>query len=307
MWKAKVLESKSLNGLIFDQRDIGGTDEYTVIHQFLNKVLISENMVKYKYSEKFDTKTGKYKENIVGFNKTILKFQLTYFIKDQYSKNLVEVTSAKNADGLSGMDKMEMNLQKLDEGIIILSEANVNHELKRIKRDYDFDISEEEIDYYVKNHIPSDLQIELVTSYWSRNMGSTRNRNNIGRRDYIRLLLTLKKKLLIQAGENGEFSEFTKLPYILTGNVKDKVSTRLIRNSKFVIKVNDSYVYTKLMKERYSNLCTIKPEYILQLLSQVINTVFTYVVYEQPDVLGEEIQYNEDKISDELLFFLNSI
>ena len=28
-----------------------------------------------------------------------------YFLREQYSKNLTEVTSAKNADGLSGMDK----------------------------------------------------------------------------------------------------------------------------------------------------------------------------------------------------------
>ena len=37
-----------------------------------------------------------------------------YFLKDQYSKNLTEVTSAKNTDGLSGMDKIEINLSKLD-------------------------------------------------------------------------------------------------------------------------------------------------------------------------------------------------
>ena len=130
--------------------------------------------------------------------KNCLKYQLGYFIKDQYSKNLVEVTSAKNTDGLSGMDKMEMNLQKIDEGIIILSEANVKHEMKRIRRDYDFEISEEEIDYYIKNHKPTELQVELVTAYWGKHMGSSRNRNNLTRREYIELLLILKKKLLLQ-------------------------------------------------------------------------------------------------------------
>lgn len=64
--KAKVLESKSHNSLIYEQRDILGTDEYNVIHQFVQKVLISENMVKYKFNEHFDIKTKKYKENIVG-------------------------------------------------------------------------------------------------------------------------------------------------------------------------------------------------------------------------------------------------
>lgn len=65
--KAKVLESKSHNSLIFDQRDIMGGDEYITISQFLKKVLISENIVKYKFNEHWDPKTHKYKENIIGF------------------------------------------------------------------------------------------------------------------------------------------------------------------------------------------------------------------------------------------------
>lgn len=307
--KAKVLESKSHNSPIFDQRDILGYDEYLVIHQFLKKVLISENIVKYKFNEHYDPKTKKYKENIVGFNKTIIKYQLMYFLKDQYSKNLTEVTSAKNTDGLSGMDKMEMNLQKIDEGEIILAEMNIKLELKRILRDNDFDITEDEIQYYMKNHNPSELQVQLVYSYWGKHFGPYRNTNLIKRREYIILLLILKKRLLLQAGceENNQFSEFTKLPYLLTGNLQNKVNTRIIRNNKFVGKIDSSYLNEKLKTEKYSNLYKIRPDYIMSLLSQVINTVFTYVVYEDQDKLGVEIDYNEDKISDELLFFLNSI
>ena len=232
-----------------------------------------------------------------------------YFLKEQYSKNLTEVTFAKNADGLSGMDKMEMNMTKLDEGIIILSEMNIKHELKRILRDNDFELSEEEIDYYVRNHKPSELQAQLVYSYWCKNFGSYRNTNLISIREYIKLLLILKKKLLLESGhEDGDgFSETTKLPYLLTGNLQDKVNTRVIRNNKFVGKVNESYLYKKLNEKKYKNLSKIKPEYIIGLLSQVINTVFTYVVYEDESVFGQPIEYNEDKISDELLFFLNSI
>jgi hypothetical protein len=232
-----------------------------------------------------------------------------YFLKDQYSKNLTEVTSAKNTDGLSGMDKMEMNMQKIDEGTIILAEIGKDIELARIKKNNDFEITEEEIDYYVKNHNPSELQSQLVYSYWTKNFGSFRNTSLIGRREYITLLLILKKKLLLQAGiENGDgFSSDAKLPYLLTGNIQDKVNTRIIRNNKFVSKISESYLYEKIKEKKYSNLMNIKPEYILSLLSSIINTTFTYVVYENEDVLGQVIEYNEDKISDELLFFLNQI
>lgn len=311
--KAKVLESKSHNGIIFEQRDILGIDEYSVIRQFLHRVLISENMVKYRFNKEWNPKTKKYRENIIGFNKTIIKYQLVYFLKDQYSKNLTEVTSTKNSDGLSGMDMMEMNLSKLDEGLIVLAQSNVETEIERIRRDNDFDISEEEIDYYVKNHTPSKLQANLVFSYWSKYFGAYRNTNEISRRSYIILLLILKRKLLLEAGYNTvnpddeEHFEYSKLPYILTGNLQDKVVTRIIRNSKFTSKISESYLYDKIKSEKYSNLCKIKEDYIILLLSQIINTTFTYVVYEHPEMFGKEIVYDDNKISDELLFFINSI
>lgn len=307
--KAKVLESKSHNAPIFDQREIMGVDEYSVIQKFLRNVLISENMVKYKFSEHLDPKTRKYKENLVGFNKTIIKYQLVYFIKEQYSKNLTEVTSAKNADGLSGMDKMEMNLSKIDEGLTTLADVNVKLTLKRIIRDNDFGITDDEIDYYVKNHAPSEMQSDLVYNYWAKWFGSVAHTRLVGRRNYIILLLILKKKLLLEAGYESkeDFSETAKLPYLLTGNLQDKVNTRIIRNTKFVGKVNSSYLYEKLNQRQYKNLNKLKPEYILQTLSQVINTTFTYVVYEDQDLLGKEIDYNEDRISDELLFFMNAM
>lgn len=232
-----------------------------------------------------------------------------YFLKDQYSKNLTEVTSAKNSEGLSGMDKMEMNMQKLDEGTIILSEVNVKHELKRAIRDNDFEISDEELEYYKKNHRPSELQAQLVYSYWCKSFGSYRNTNIVGRMDYLRLLLILKRKLLLESGydDNHEFSETAKLPYLLTGNLRDKINTRVIRNNRYKDKILACYLYTKLITMKYKNLYKIKPEYLISILSQVINTTFTYVVYENPEITGTEITYSEDKISDELLFFINSI
>lgn len=308
--KAKVLEAKSHNIPMFEQREILGTDDYTVMEMFLHKVLISENMVKYKFNEHKNPKTGKYKENIVGFNKTILKYQLMYFLKDQYAKTLTEVVFTKNADGLSGADKLEMNMTKIDEGAIIYYDNTVDETVKRIVRDNDFGITDEEIQYYIEHHKPSQLQRDLVFAYWSSYFGSCQLLNLLTRYDYIRLLLILKRRLLISAGyeELDTFVKFCKLPYILTGNLADeKISTRVIRNTKFKNKVHESYLYKELSERKYRNLLKAKPNYIEEILSKIINTSFTYVTYEEPDLLGQVIECPEDTISDELLFFLRMI
>jgi hypothetical protein len=100
---------------------------------------------------------------------------------------------------------------------------------------------------------------------------------------------------------------YASLPYILTGNLVDRVNTRIIRNNKFLMKIEENSMYKELVEKKYKLLNYIKEDAIIALLSSVINTKFSYVVYEYPELLGTEIEYSEDKISDELLFFLNNI
>ena len=289
--KAKVLESNSNNQIIFQQREIFGDDIYTVISNLTKHVLVAENLFKYEFGQ-----------NVIGFNKVIIRCQLSYYLKARYDKNITEVTNAKNSEGLSGMDKMEMNLTKLDEGTITIVDINIDKTIDRISKLIDIDVTEEEIDYYREHLKLSDLQRRLIYAYYAKYFGSVRDLNLITARQYIKLALLLKKKLLI----HGSVYE-SVLPYILTGNSEDRVNTRLIRNHKFINKVEESSSYQKLMNGKYGLLSQIKPDYILTILSTLINTRFSYVTFENPELLGTEIEYSEDKISDELLSFLNSI
>ena len=328
--KAKVNESYANNSTMYAQREIFGIDIFSVIQSFVHRVLISENMVKYKFNEHWDAAQKKYKENIIGFNKTIIKFQLMYFLKEQYSKNLTEVTNTKNSDGLSGGDKMAMNLTKIDEGITILAEINVPITIQYIEDWFKIDISDEEIDYYIEHHRPDKIQIELVHSYFAKYFGSIRNLALLTRRQYITLMLILKKKLMRDLGypddnmivestepneSDDENESETKerdirpaaLPYILSGNLEDHINTRVIRNLKFTQKIEDAYTYRELQSGAHWYLNFIRPGYDMQLVSSLINTRFTYVEYTHPELLGKEIIYSDDKVADEILFFLKSI
>jgi hypothetical protein len=97
------------------------------------------------------------------------------------------------------------------------------------------------------------------------------------------------------------------LPYIISGNISDHINTRVIRNIKFTEKVENSYTFQKLQEDNHKYLNYIKPNYGMQLISSLINTKFTYVEYDHPELLNQEITYSDDKISDEILFFLASI
>lgn len=252
-----------------------------------------------------------FNENIIGFNKTVIKYQLMYFLKDQYETTLIEVTNAKNSDGLSGVDKMAMNLSKVDEGVVTMAEINISKTIDMIRKIIDVPITEEELDYYDKYADPSPIQIQLVNLYYTKFFGTYRDLTLLPRREYLTLSLILKKKLLIENGyeieDQTKVRKATVLPYILTGKLEDKVNTRIIRNNKFVSKIEESYLYQHLIQNKYKYLEQIRPKFIIQLLSSFINTKFSYITYENEELLGKEIKYSDDKIGDELLFFLYTI
>lgn len=306
--KTKVLESNSNNAPIFEQREIFGVDLYTVISQFTKVVLISENMVKYKFNERWNPKLKKYDESIVGFNKTILKFQINYFLKEQYEKTPTEVTLTKNGDGLSGIDKMAMNLDKFDEGTIVLADLNIVMTMARIKSKLDFAIDKEEVDYYMQHLRLSPMQTEYVYAFFANYFGTYRDMLLLPRRQYIELALIMKKILLFDLGYDIHDKDIkaAALPYILTGNLEDRIVNRMIRNAKFLDKLETSPKYKKLMNEDYRMLVQIpgKEDLIKSRLSTLINTKFSYVTYENQEMTGEEIEYDEEMVADELLDLL---
>lgn len=309
--KTKVLESNSNNAIMYDQRQIFGIDLYTVISQFTKVILISENMVKYKFNEHWNPKQRKYSENIIGFNKTIIKYQITYFLKEQYEKNLAELSNTKNNEGLSGIDKMAMHLDKYDEGSVLLADLNIDMTIRRIREMVDIPISEEEIDYQMRHMDFSDIQTEYIRAFYARYFGNYSDLALIPKRDMVILTLIMKKILLIDLGYDvdSQSIKYAALPYILSGNLEDRIVNRMVRNSKFIESLENSYKYQRLVNEDYKMLQEIdgKNDFIKSRLSTIINTKFSYVAYEAPDLLGKEILYDESQIADELCSFLEYI
>lgn len=306
--KRKVLDSSYHNQKIFNQRDIFGDDLMLIVERFVKTRLIVDNMVKYKFNQTWDPVKNKYRENIIGLNKTIIKFQIVYFLKETYGKTLTEMTNTKNSEGLSASDKMEMNLTKLDTGIIDMANINIKFCLDRLHKDIDVPITEEEIKYYRDNHYPSDVQVHLVRSAFADYFASYRDENLLTRREYNELMLLLKKRLLIENGySEGSVGEQAYLPHILCGNLQGKVSTKHIRNNKLMSELEENPTYQYLVNIKYKELEELKPGYVKDLISTFLNTQFTYVCYEDQSLTGKLIEAPEKKLCDELLFFLKTI
>lgn len=264
--------------------------------------------MKYSFNENWDPAKNKYKENIIGLNKTIIKYQILYFLKETYGKNLTEMTNTKNSEGLSGSDKMEMNMSKLDIGIVDLAKINVETSIAQLMEDIDLYIPEEEIAYYREHHNPSDIQVHLVRSIFAGMFTSYRDENLINRYQYNKLILILKKKLLLDNGYNqDDVGEDCYLPYILTGNLEGKANHKPIREQKLVAELEEDENYQYLINVKYKELEEMKPGTIKEIIATFVNSEFTYVCWENQDLLGQVIKAPERKLISELLWFLKAV
>lgn len=286
---AKVNVSYTKNKGVWEPREIFGIDPLIYLDVLLKDKIISETMFKYTFNK-----------NIISFNSVVSEKQLGYFIIEPYAHTLVELSARKDADGLSGLDKLEMNSNKIDESLIILSNINIKKTIKRIKKRSRTKITKDEFSYYKNHHRVHKFQVQLVFYFYAKYFGGYRDLNLVNRKQYFSLLLLLKRRLQAQGAKY--------LPQILTGNIIGKLNTRTIQNTKFLIKIENSVVYQTLIKDKFSTLDELnKSNLILNLLSTILNTSFVKVDYDNPDELGKIIEINPDVVSDEFLNFINQL
>ena len=217
------------------------------------------------------------------------------------------MTNIKNSEGLSGQDKMEMNIKKMDEGKALIATMNADETADEIKSIIDIPVSQEEVDYMMNHWKPNELQIRLINSYFASYFGNYRDTNLLTRNNFYYLALLLKKKLLLEHG--WEFNdegviESAVLPYVLTGNLEGRMNSRIIRNNKYMNKLEEDMHYIRLCQSEYSLLLEIPSDEIKSIISTFVNSRFTYVTPEEPELTGTEIGYSEDKIGDETVLFL---
>ena len=77
---------------------------------------------------------------------------------------------------------------------------------------------------------------------------------------------------------------------------------------QFIQKVVTSSLYQELVDNKFAYILDLKDNnLILNIISTILNTHFTYVEYDDPNLLGETIDIVPDVLCEEVLRFLNQI
>lgn len=273
---------------IYGRHEALGSSVETFIEDLFHKNLITDTVFSYRYNG-----------NIISYNSVVLRYQLAFHSKEDLKMDFLTVSTEKEPEGLSGLDKMEMYTTKIDSFLLLFSNVNIQDTIKRIRGRIKMTISQEEIDFYLNNHDFNNTSKELLFYFYAKYFGGFRDLNFVKRVDYVTLMIIMKR--MLEADGDKYINQ------IVSANVKGKSSARVIRNAKFLEKITTSSVYQKLMEKKYSALKDEKNSPVIALLSRIINTNWTIVDYDIPEHLGEPFELNNDTLSEEFLRFVDNI
>lgn len=285
----KVNLSETKNKIIWDKYEVELEDTATYTEELLDKNIIVDNIFKYLFVK-----------NIIAFNSVIIDTQLDFFVIKNLNINMREISTEKDSEGLSSLDKLEMNTVKIDESLIVLSKINIKKTIKHLKKQMRIEITKEEKDFYKKYMIITPIGKSLIFYYYAKYFDGYRDLNSITLDQYIDLMILMKRALQMK----GDIY----LPQIISASICGRINSRTIHNQRLLEKIQTSEMFNTLISKKYATLKRMeKADVIIATLSTLINTQFLYCDYDMDDMLGQEIEIDFDILSQEYLSFVAQV
>ena len=285
----KVNLSETKNKIIWDKYEVEQEDTATYTEELLDKNIIVDNIFKYLFVK-----------NIIAFNSVIIDTQLDFFVIKNLNINMREISTEKDSEGLSSLDKLEMNITKIDESLIVLSKINIKQAIKSIKKKLNIEIPDEEVAFYKKYLKITPIGKSLIFYYYAKYFDGYRDLNSINIDQYIKLMILMKRTLQIRGD--------VWMPQIISAGISGKINARTIHNAKLIEKIQNSELYQDLVQTKYSTLQSMgKSDVIIGLLSTLLNTQFTYCDFDMFDKYKQDIEADFDQLAQEFLDFVNMI
>lgn len=189
-----------------------------------------------------------------------------------------------------------------DASSIMISDCNRKKVMKDIDSWYSsFNVSEDEIQYYMDNCKLNEINMFLLNSFYSSKFKDSYAIFSLNKYETARLIVYMKKYL--------EYHKMPVLAQILSAEITGKYKINIIKNSKFLESIYTSNIYSDIIanKFEYVGELNAKENPILKYLSAIINCEFT-LVDPNPEISGTIIEdiANSD-VATEFLLFLSII
>ena len=192
-----------------------------------------------------------------------------------------------------------MQTSRVDESNQLINETNTLQVMSDIRKRFQFEVNEEEIDFYFANMKFNSVTQTLLHAFFSKYFNDSNAIRLLDRRSAVELAIYLKKYLMLRG--------MVVLPQICTARAKGKFKDTCIKNAKFLEKFTTSSVYLHIISEKYRYIheLKLKEDPIVKLLSTLLNSSFE-LVDPDPEINGRTFENADaDLITSELMLFLS--
>lgn len=272
------------------QSALRGTTESSQLDRLMVKFLLTDNFFKFHFNFALS-----------AFLKAVIETQLKFTInRVSYNLNPIHVNAEKGPDGLSGIDKLDQQQMKIDETRSIKAYKALHDVLVKLEEEYG-PVSEDEIDFYTGHLMHMDKFHNTILNYnYAKEFNGFTELKSCSIRQIMKFVVYAKREL----SRKG----YRELQWFISSLLKGKLSNRLLQNNKFINKLKMSSTYKHLVEDKYSIMMEgLKDDPILKIISRLLNNNYVFIEYDQPELTGEVICFNEDIISDEILNFIDEI
>ena len=293
--KYRLERSYNVDSPIWNKKEqLYGITFETVFQNMIHEVILVKSLYKIAYDR-----------SVVSYIDGVVTNSYNHFRFENFKFKPIEIDAdaggSDSDDYLTHAESLEMSIYRIDESNQMINDVNNELVLKQIYDRFDFDIPDDELEFYYTHCKINNLMQYFLHTFYSGFFHSSTAIQTISRRDTIKLLVILKKYL--------QASNMVLLPQLVTATVRGRFKENMIKNTRFQEKYESSDVYKNVVEKKFRYISEIAPKEnpIQKKLSTIINSTFTLVDYDE-EINGRILtDIPVDTIMDEYYTFLSII
>ena len=296
---------------------------YRHVHKYISKALVTDKQGMSRleiYGTTFDSTVEmimkklltnilpKYEFNrdIMKFNQTVIRTSFEIYtlrkkdpIQTRCLMNDSDTFSGDDED--SGMDVFDRYNNPRDEKISIYRKFLTSKTMDVIARKYNVYYTQDEYEWYINNLEITPLQVTIVSQVLSKEFGGSENIFGCSRKDLIKGIIILHKRMLSLG-----------LEYLANLIVAKKANSILSKYQikSLIKKIQSHPLYNQIIEDRYKFIKDLfetkivakseRNHPIIELMRLTLDDTYVFCGYNDPDN-GKTIPKNEDILLDEVL------
>lgn len=286
-----------------EQQEIEGKDKSIIINQLMTRNICIDNIVKFRLPQTWNSVKEQPNERVLSFLCSIVNTHISIFVMQVFRRNLIETSITPDSDGNSKNDRYRASKMKLNEEYVITCSMDMRELVDTLYKKYENEISLEEIEYYRRNMKPSRLHQLMIEIYFFNYTSSSAEFALLRNLDLFKLLLIMRQDIMRRFNVSKDTILDSALVLILTANIEETpVGEKMyIKDTKYL---KDHEAYNILINKFYSVIIDINEEILKKFLILFVNSKYKFVLYEEKELLDQEISINKRELIDQLLNFL---